>query len=387
MRCLLLMIIFNSLLACRSLTAPSSASEISGEQPPNRDEESSFVLPGMEENLLVTEIKDFSSVQKPRSVALVRLSEDVEITKLAIGLLGNRQLAKSEFGFFYLFDDQKLYVIEGSSGLIVKTLDCPLIKDFIILDANTILAAKFDSLELVRISLAKTNAIEPILSIKDISHSSQIETISKFADRIYLTTGDPKGVSELWELNSDGTKTERSLTLPKLNSPHFTPALHRSSQTLYIPGSPKRPISIGFTAAVNLKDFTLNEHLAFSPATFNGSLAISNQLGTAIHLEHTSTPVSSTHAALRTLGTQGELIDFKEKATIFDLFEERNDFDLNQKETLYVLPNACLVGFCTVGKGLNFVDMKSGAYLPKLFASKLGFTPHLVRFLKNNEKP
>ncbi len=168
---------------------------------------------------------------------------------------------------------------------------------------------------------------------------------------------------------------------PALN-PDLPLVLDEPRHRLFVGAKGKRPSNTGLTLKVDLESLAVDSDRTDLSSTFNGHQVISQRLERVVALEHTSTPVSSTHVALRSIDPDGHVVA-ESGATILDLFEETDALSINGDETVAMLANSCPAGFCTTGIGVNFIDVANAAVLPKLTMDRIGFAPADSVFLRD----
>lgn len=185
----------------------------------------------------------------------------------------------------------------------------------------------------------------------------------------YLALVDRNGgaVRKTFDLSSPNRKA-LALLLPLVRDP-FTNHLVIGAKGL-------RPANTGLTIRFDLTAEKVTEQIR--PGTFNGLWSYSQAARKRIVLDHTSTPVSSTHVMQSTIAQDGSMTEDPE--AVLDLFEETDNFSINRDGRLGMLPNRCPSGFCVVGKGVNFIDIRAGAKLPKLMSDAIGFDPDFAVF-------
>lgn len=135
----------------------------------------------------------------------------------------------------------------------------------------------------------------------------------------------------------------------------------------------------GSTVRVNLSNFELTNDPLEIPSTFNGHRLHSKRFMRQYELQHTSTPTSSTHVIPYSMDASGARKGLGR--ALFDLFDESDEVSMNADETLGMMANACLSGFCFKGKGITFFKIEDGQLLPKLKSDLIGFDPVYSVFL------
>jgi hypothetical protein len=140
-----------------------------------------------------------------------------------------------------------------------------------------------------------------------------------------------------------------------------------------VPARGKRPENKGVNVGIDLKTKKIVGR--YIPSTFNGLQSFSTIYRTKIILDHTSTPMPSTHiVGFRMLENGRE--DFI-GPTLTDLFEETNEWSLTSDETLGILTGSCKGGgFCLDTQGLSLIDMTRLQLVDLVKPDKIGSVPN-----------
>jgi len=168
---------------------------------------------------------------------------------------------------------------------------------------------------------------------------------------------------------------------PALN-PDLPLVLDEPRHRLFVGAKGKRPSDTGMTLKVDLESLAVDSDPSDLSGTFNGHQVISQPFERVVALEHTSTPVASTHVALRSIEPDGRVVPH-DSPTVLDLFEETDGLSINGDGTVAMLANSCPAGFCISGIGVNFIDVENAAVLPKLTRDRIGFSPVDSVFLRD----
>lgn len=141
-----------------------------------------------------------------------------------------------------------------------------------------------------------------------------------------------------------------------------------------------RPSNTGMVLRIDLATRKLDKWFFRSGSGFQGGLAPGPDPTTIFIAYHTSTPVASTHLFHYAIAANGEM-EIKHNGTLLDAFEVVDDYPSNASSTLFALPVTCPAGFCLGGKGVSFIDTKTGTPYPRFSEAAAGMSPEFVLFL------
>jgi len=333
------------------------------------------------------------------TLAIERLGSDPGHLDLSVASEGFFVHATSQGGLFYaLFSDGVLATIDGHAGSVVSQVE---------LDGDAPFAVEARSPDELYVSFGQSPVIarvDPasgeVLARIDIAPDG----VADIAARHMLLVGDelyvaaslgsrlaPRGTHMAVVDVGTGAVVRRADLVwqdpdtgalrPALN-PDLPLVLDEPRHRLFVGAKGKRPSNTGMTLKVDLDTLAVDSDRTDLSATFNGHQVISERFERVVALEHTSTPVASTHVALRSFDPDGHVVS-DSGATLLDLFEETDALSINGDGTVAMLANSCPAGFCTAGIGVNFIDVAGAAVLPKLTRDRIGFSPVDSVFLRD----
>jgi len=333
------------------------------------------------------------------SLAVERLGSDPGHLDLAVATSGFFVDGTSQGGLFYaLFSDGVLATIDGDTGSVMSE---------VAVDGQAPFAVEARSPAEVYVSFSASPVIARIdpASGEVLAHVDVApDGVTDIGARHMLLVGDelyvaaslgtrlaPRGTHLAVVDVASGAVVRRADLVwqdpdsgaqrPALN-PDLPLVLDEPRHRLFVGAKGKRPSDTGMTLKVDLASLAVDSDRTDLSATFNGHQVISQPLDRVVALEHTSTPVASTHVALRSIDPDGHVVS-DSGATLLDLFEETDALSINAGGTLAMLANSCPAGFCIAGIGVNFIDVAGAAVLPKLTRERIGFSPVDSVFLRD----
>lgn len=146
---------------------------------------------------------------------------------------------------------------------------------------------------------------------------------------------------------------------------------------LLVTATGNRPSNTGLLARLNPQTLTIDT--VERSRTFQGAVAFDHSFDRMFLVEHTSTPVTSSHLIPIDVDEDGNLHPVQ-GAPLIDAFDGTDAIAMNPSGTLLAMANSCLLGFCFDGAGVSFVDARTREVLPKLMSDAIGFEPILVEF-------
>lgn len=151
-------------------------------------------------------------------------------------------------------------------------------------------------------------------------------------------------------------------------------------QKLLVTARGFRPSNTGMVLRIDLAERKVDPWFFRSGSGFQGGLAPGATPDALFIGYHTSTPVASTHLFHFEIKGNGELVE-SEAGALLDAFEVVDDYPSNATSTLFALPVTCPAGFCLGGRGVSFIDAKTGKPHPRLSEAAIGMSPTFVLFL------
>ncbi|MBF0408241.1 MAG: hypothetical protein HQM10_12890 [Candidatus Riflebacteria bacterium] len=335
---------------------------------------------------------------KPANIAIVRLGKNVVVQPISVSISANQADCKSRFGRFYiLYDNGELVVVNGKSGEMESKVQTKIASPFgmeILSETEVIVSSGKDTV-LRRID-SQTGEILGLAKIVIPMKELACRHMLKIENRLYVAiscgkiNSKPEGtIFAVVDLNSNQLIQHQLLfwqnektgeKLPAIN-PLLPLVFDREQNRILIGAKGVRPRNTGMTLKVDLGTFSVKSDSYDLSATFNGHRAISFSQKKVLVLEHTSTPVSSTHVMQKAINDHGDL-EAIDGPAILDLFEETDDLSINGDGTLAMIANSCPTGFAISGKGLNLIDVRTGKKLPKIMSDTIGFAPEFSVFLQ-----
>ncbi|RYZ57487.1 MAG: hypothetical protein EOP07_09780 [Proteobacteria bacterium] len=328
--------------------------------------EGELVLSSGPETLLVYNAKGPSQLIRLNNAPSKIASIDIPPPHKSPGLV--RNFLSSKFDRMYVLSSKKLYTIKSVDGTVETAVDVPEGNGFAI---DTVSQGYFIADNVVSELNPKTGKFGRSLSA-DADVWTMTDTQLLLANANELTIVDKETFKIVGTVKLEGT--------PDLHSPLLSVSWDAKNNFVYLSGSPIRPRSLGAFVTVDLQRMAIKEF--GSPATFSGARFALNKLSRFIEIQHTSTPVSSTHVMMSDIQGNASMKPVGSHGTMYDLFETNDNLQFNDSETLSVMSSACLTGFCAAGKGLIFYDLKNDKRLPNLTLEFLGFQPHGAYFFK-----
>lgn len=348
-----------------------------------------FSLPGFEETILV------ASSSAPPELAVVRVGTTTSAVHVELTDDARIRDTRSRFGkFFLLLSNGALVTIDGSDGSVLSHADLDVTDPYaleVVSDSEAFVTSKTSgTITRINVHTGATLSTLEVTATDGVAlggrHPLQV------GERLYvaLSRGEPSQGTELAVIDTstdqvlDHTEiywTSETGEIRRPLNPDFPLVLDAPRHRLFVGARGRRPSNTGMTLKVDLESLEVDSDPTDLSATFNGHLAISQSQQKVFRLEHTSTPVSSTHVAVWNLLPDGEL-EPAPGPTLLDLFEVSDELSFNDDGTLAILPNSCPVGFCTTGKGVNFIDVATGENLPKLTDAHIGFAPSFAVYLR-----
>lgn len=327
---------------------------------------------------------------------------------------GRRHLRSAGKKFYVIYEKGPVFIIDGATGKLIRKFEWETKKeilDFAILNDEEAFISKEGSTAVDKISLTDGKVIESIqLGEENASMEAHANTlfihdgklfaaVSRMEMQFFNRPVPEGGLVYLNVVDIDSSKVIKKIDLAHVDAetkktsrvagPIFKPAYEKNSNSLLIPGAAIRNPFDGFghwVYRLDLKTLTLSPKDVLEAKTFAGAIVISNKYSTGIWLEHTSTPVSSTHFHVKKInpdGTFGSLPSTPGMGTI-DIWEIRDGMTLNQDESLAALNSADnMTG--DAYRGIRFADMRTGLTkgLPILPESTYGFYASQVIFLQD----
>lgn len=350
---------FSFCFSCKT-TKTASASKADGGFPP----EGPMVLPGGPETVLVYNPEgDWALVHIKEPLEKIVVPQ-IEVEGKFATLSG---MVSSKGGKFYVASLGKLNIIDAKTGAIEQKLDAPGAKGVAVDSKDT--GYLFSDQEVIEFNTL-TGKIGRKLGVSGESWTLT-DTQILLADRETLTV-----------INRESFQTVGTVSLgdPNFYSPILNVSYRTKTGEVVITGSPQRPRNVGCYVTVNVR--TMERSDCAMANTFGGSRYFLNKTDRLIVLQHTSTPVSSTHAMYYAFGANGEKEVIGDHGTMFDLFEEDNNMQFNADETIVNMSSECFTGFCKPGKGIILYDLKNDKRLPNITDDFLGFVPKAAYFAK-----
>jgi hypothetical protein len=160
--------------------------------------------------------------------------------------------------------------------------------------------------------------------------------------------------------------------------PDLPMVLDTKRNQVFVTAQGDRPRDTGMLFRIDAAQLTIHD-VKKAESGFQGAISFRQPFSDFFMIYHTSTPTTSTHLFTGSVSNDGKL-DVPPQKTLVDAFDGLDAMDINQRGTLVALANVCAAGFCIKGAGVNFVDAKTKAVLPKLLAAQIGFEPEMVVF-------
>jgi hypothetical protein len=332
-------------------------------------------------------------------LAIQRLGSDPVRIEVPVGSSGRFVHGTSRAGlFFALFSDGLVATIDGRSGEVVSEVAVEGVNPFAVeVRSPTEAFVSFrGSPDIVELDPSTGEVLATIdvaaAGVSDVGARHMLVV----GDELYVAASlgtqlSPRGTHlAVIDLGTGAVVRRADLvwtdpvsgaTQPALN-PDLPLVLDERRGRLFVGAKGKRPSNTGMTLKVDLDSLATASDRNDLSSTFNGHQVISQRFEVVLALEHTSTPVASTHVSRRIIEADGRVVD-EDRPTLLDLFEETDALSINGDGTVAMIANSCPVGFCTEGIGVNFIDVGAAAMLPKLTDDQIGFSPVDSVFLQD----
>ena len=345
-----------------------------------------YRLPGVSETLLVADASGRASV--------VRLGDPTTVAAPVITSGPRISAGRSFRGRFWLIDEGgSLVVLDPAGGAPVKT---PLgTKSPGDIEIESVQSAWISAgAKLVHVDpSAGTTLGEIDLSSHALDGSALTATgIERVGERLFVQLGRRKGSSEqrgavaVIDLASAKVESVIELEVPGNGGteigydPGGAMVVDTIHQKLLPTAHGFRPSNTGMVLRIDLATRKLDPWFFRSGSGFQGGLARGADPARIFIAYHTSTPVASTHLFQYVISESGEMV-LAHSGTLLDAFEVVGDYPSNASSTLFALPVTCPAGFCLGGKGVSFIDTKTGTPYPRFGEAAAGMSPELVLFL------
>jgi hypothetical protein len=331
-------------------------------------------------------------------LAIQTLGSDPVRIEVAVGTSGRFVHGTSHAGqFFALFSDGLVATIDGRSGEVTSEVAVEGVDPFAIevLSPSEAFVSFRASPTIVELDpttgevLATIDVAPPGVSDAGVRHmlvvGDELYVAASLGTRLaprgtHLAVVDLGTGAVVRRADLVWTDPVTGATQPAFN-PDLPLVLDEPRGRLFVGAKGKRPSNTGMTLKVDLDSLAVTSDRNDLSSTFNGHQVISQRFEVVLALEHTSTPVASTHISRRIIEADGRVVD-EDRPTLLDLFEETDALSINADGTVAMIANSCPVGFCTEGIGVNFIDVGAGAMLPKLTGDQIGFAPVDSVFLR-----
>lgn len=292
-----------------------------------------------------------------------------------VGLLGSYTAVSSKFGKFYILSGSQISILDAASGRVDRTIQVSAGAIGLVIDSPS-LAYLYSENELRKVNLDNGAELQKV--------SVPVEAFS-MNDQYLFAAGnarasiiDKASLTIIQTIKLEGI--DESGNQATLLSPVLSISYQNINNLLVIAGSPKRPYATGHFAEIDLNNKTLKG--IFASGTFSGSRYALNKTNRLVILEHTNTPVDSTHAMLFDIRADGAYAEVGTHGTMFDMFEEDNRMEFSDDESLAIMANGCFQFCGPINKGIIVYDLKEDKRLPNITEDFLGFLPNEAYFVR-----
>jgi hypothetical protein len=341
-----------------------------------------FRLPGFDETILTAE--------ETGKVAVMHVGNSWSKKDVQTSHDRLPTIARSHDGKFHLLYGDALVIVNPTSGAVDRTMPLTVsdAADFEFSDKTIYLSdAKTAKVVAIDANTGAERASIDLAALRREGGSVEPHRLLAVGNRLFVqvarsNAAHRKDQGAVAVIDTTKNTVEKTIELSFDNrsglEPDLPMALDTKRNQVFVTALGDRPRDTGMLFRVNVADLTIHD-VKKAESGFQGAISFREPFSDFFMIYHTSTPTTSTHLFTGSVDNAGKL-DVPAQKTLVDAFDGLDAMDINQRGTLVALANICATGFCIKGAGVNFVDAKSKAVLPKLLAAQIGFEPEMVVF-------
>jgi len=341
-----------------------------------------FRLPGFDETILTAE--------ETGKVAVMHVGNSWSKKDVQTSHDRLPTIARSHDGKFHLLYGDALVIVNPTSGAVDRTMPLTVsdAADFEFSDKTIYLSdAKTAKVVAIDANTGAERASIDLAALRREGGSVEPHRLLAVGNRLFVqvarsNAAHRKDQGAVAVIDTTKNTVEKTIELSFDNrsglEPDLPMVLDTKRNQVFVTALGDRPRDTGMLFRINVADLTIHD-VKKAESGFQGAISFREPFSDFFMIYHTSTPTTSTHLFTGSVDNAGKL-DVPAQKTLVDAFDGLDAMDINQRGTLVALANICATGFCIKGAGVNFVDAKSKAVLPKLLAAQIGFEPEMVVF-------